>query len=162
MLHTRQAWAYAKLDRPAAFRRSCEKAAHALSSAEAESPYWIEYFDESELTGTIGGRLLDMAHTTPALAAEAVTVIEAAIRLRGPQCYRSSALDRLGLAEAWFLRGEPEHACTVGSDALAVVARTPSDRVKVKLAELDGVAARYYDVNMVRELRDTMSPLLSS
>jgi tetratricopeptide (TPR) repeat protein len=59
MLHTREAWAYANLGRVQAFKRATGKAEDALASADrSEDPHWIRYFDEAELTGTTGDRLL--------------------------------------------------------------------------------------------------------
>jgi len=63
MLYTREAWAYAKLGRMSAFRRATSKAEDALAEAKpTEDTYWITYFDVAELEGTIGGRLLELAH----------------------------------------------------------------------------------------------------
>src|SRR5690606_40430169 len=57
MLYLREAWAYAKLGRPSAFRRTAEKASAVFDDADRTGdPYWIHYFDAAELTGTIGGR----------------------------------------------------------------------------------------------------------
>ncbi|MEV0847025.1 helix-turn-helix domain-containing protein [Streptomyces sp. NPDC049954] len=70
MLHTREAWAYAAMGRVAAFRRATMQAAEALADAgpaeEEGAPYWIAYFDEAELAGVTGGRLLDLARQDPA------------------------------------------------------------------------------------------------
>jgi len=63
-----------------------------------------DYFDEAELAGVTGGRLLELAHHRRELADETADHIERAIRLRRPQRLRSSALDKLGLAETRLIR----------------------------------------------------------
>ena len=47
-----------------------------------QSPEWIGYFDEAELAGVTGGRLLELAHHQPALADEAANLITRAIEAR--------------------------------------------------------------------------------
>ncbi|MEU5288833.1 helix-turn-helix domain-containing protein [Streptomyces sp. NPDC020755] len=72
MLHTREAWAYAAQGRMAGFQRATAKAAEELASAagHTDEPYWIAYFDEAELAGVTGGRLLDLARAEPRPAAQ--------------------------------------------------------------------------------------------
>src|SRR5262249_25965231 len=106
-LNTRESWAYAKLGGISAFRRATDKAEQALAAAEPdEDPYWITYYDEAELMGTTGGRLLELAHEEPKLANETADYIERATTLRRPGRLRSSALDQIGLAEARLIQGE--------------------------------------------------------
>jgi hypothetical protein len=102
MLHTREAWAYAAMGRTAAFQRATAQAAESLATARTgEEPYWIAYFDEAELAGTTGGRLLELARQNPKQHAEAAaTEIRRALSRRGPEASRSHALDRIGLAQS--------------------------------------------------------------
>ncbi|MEV8568121.1 hypothetical protein AB0436_21510 [Streptomyces sp. NPDC051322] len=67
MLPTREAWAYAAQGRLAGFQRATDRASEALSgvSRDNDEPYWIAYFDEAELAGVTGGRLLDLARSNP-------------------------------------------------------------------------------------------------
>ena len=107
MLFTREAWAYAKQGRITAFRRATEKAEDALVEINAaEEPHWIGYFDQAELDGTTGGRLLDLAYDDPRHATAAVDRINRTIRLRQAGRRRSSTLDYPALAEARLLHGE--------------------------------------------------------
>lgn len=163
MLYTREAWAYAKRGRISAFRRATGKAEEALANAKpSEDPYWIEYFDAAELTGTTGGRLLDLAHEHNELADETAHRIEQAISLRRPGRLRSSALDQIGLAEARLVKGELEEARRLGFEAAKVVEQTPSDRVRVKLAELYQQSNKHARVRPIAELRDRIRSLLNS
>jgi hypothetical protein len=66
------------------------------------------------------------------------------------------------MAEARFIEGEVEQACRIGHDALDVVEQTASDRVRVKLAEVDAIAEHYADAREVAQLRDRIRPLASA
>ncbi len=155
MLHTREAWAYAKLGRVSAFRRATGKAEDALTETKpAEDPYWIAYYDAAELHGTTGGRLLELAHHDKRLAVETADRIGQAVTLRRPGRLRSSALDHIGLAEARLIQGELEEAAHLGHEAVALVEQTPSDRVRVKLAELYEHSNAYANTPVLVSLRD--------
>ncbi|WP_210749849.1 helix-turn-helix domain-containing protein [Nocardia vermiculata] len=163
MLYTREAWAMSKLERPSGFRRACEQAKERFADSKpATDPFWVHYFDAAELAGTIGGRLLDMSRRKPVFAGDAADHIELAVQSRRPDRIRSTALDRLGLAEAHVIRGEVEEACRVGHDALDVVERTRSDRVRVKVGKLYKRTERAKGNVAVAELRDRMRPLVNA
>lgn len=163
MLRTREAWAYANQGRLAAFRRTTSKAEDDLRSAvPTDDAYWISYFDEAELAGVTGGRLLEVAHHKREYAEEAATHIERAVQMRRPQSLRSAALDQVGLAEACLIQGEPDEAARLGSEATDTVAKTHSDRVRVKLIELYDHIDPYASVPAVAELRDRIRDMLAT
>jgi transcriptional regulator with XRE-family HTH domain len=167
LLHTREAWAYAAQGRVSAFRRATAMAQEEISAAKdpfpgAEDPYWIEYFDVSEFSGTTGGRLLELAHRDTRLASEAAGYIQKAIELRRSGRLRSSALDQLGLAETRLVQGELEEAAKLGIEAADVVERTPSMRVRVKLAELYEYSTAQRKVRAIGDFRERARPLLTS
>lgn len=161
MLHTREAWAYARQGRVTAFRRATDKAQDALiESRHEDNPYWIAYFDQAELEGVTGGRLLELAHEAPHFAGEAADRIERAITLRRPKNLRSAALDQIGLAESRLVQGHAEEASRLAHEAADVVTMTQSDRVRVKLAELyrytDGHAANPAVANLRIRIRELL------
>ncbi|WP_460697617.1 hypothetical protein [Nocardia thraciensis] len=161
MLHTREAWAYGKLGRPSAFRRACDKAFDAFADTDPNAdPYWINYFDAAELSGTIGGRLLDIARRDPSFAGQAAESIGRAIALRRPNRLRSSALDQLGIVEARMIEGEYEEARRLGLDALDTVERTGSDRGRKKLVKVYNRTEQLVRVGAVAELRDRIRPMV--
>jgi hypothetical protein len=161
MLYTREAWAYGKLGRPSAFRRTCDKAYRAFADSDPGSdPYWIRYFDAAELAGTLGGRLLDMARSDTAFAGEAASEIERAIELRAPNRLRSSALDKLGIVEARLLEGELDEAVRLGDEALETVGQTTSDRVRKKLLKVYTRMDQLAGVRSVGQFRDRLQPLI--
>ncbi|MFD3409818.1 helix-turn-helix domain-containing protein [Streptomyces cyaneofuscatus] len=165
MLHTREAWAYAAQGRIAGFHRATAKAAEDLASAGSDSdePYWIAYFDEAELAGVTGGRLLDLARSDPRRhAAQAGEAIRTALSSRGAEAGRSHALDRIGLAECHFLAGDVRAAATETVLAVQAARGTQSGRVRTQLGQLYPYTVGHSASRPVREARDSIRDLLSS
>jgi transcriptional regulator with XRE-family HTH domain len=164
MLHTREAWAYAVMGRTAAFRRATAQAAESLAAAEPETePYWIAYFDQAELAGTTGGRLLDLARQDPRQHAEAAaTEIRSALARRGPEAGRSHALDRIGLAQCHFLLGDLTNAAEETHHAVDAARATRSARVRTQLGELYPYTVGNNAARPVREARDRIRDLLAN
>jgi len=161
MLHTREAWAYAQQNRPGAFRRATSRAQDDLRDVNPEGePYWISYFDQAELAGVTGGRLLDLARQTPKLAGEAATWLGQAVALRKNTSLRSAALDQIGFAEIRLIQGEFDEAARLGHEALNTVEQTQSTRVRVKLAEFYRQAAYTTNSRPVVELCARIRPVL--
>ncbi|MGW0190132.1 hypothetical protein ACWDV7_30855 [Streptomyces sp. NPDC003362] len=163
MLHTREAWAYAAMGRAAAFRRATGEAAEALAMADAdEGPYWIAYFDEAELAGVTGGRLLDLARNDPKYAEAAASSIRDALVTRGAEAGRSHALDLIGLAECHFLMGDVTGAVDQTHRAVDVAARTRSSRVRAQLGQLYPYTVGRSASRTVGEARARIRELLSN
>ncbi|WP_217169992.1 helix-turn-helix domain-containing protein [Streptomyces sp. AC512_CC834] len=166
LLHTREAWAYAAMGRAAAFRRATGEATEALANAGSgpgEEPYWIAYFDESELAGVTGGRFLDMAREDPQTHAEAAAVsIRDALAGRGAEAGRSHALDLIGLAECHFLMGDLKVAVDHTHRAADVAARTQSSRVRTQLGHLYPYTVGRSTSRTVSEARTRIREVLSS
>lgn len=155
MLHTREAWALARMDRPSSFHRATGQAAEALSNAGRldNEPYWIGYFDAAELAGVTGGRLLDLARNDPrAYADQAAGHIRTALDQRNAEAGRGHALDWIGLAECAFLIGDTVGAADHSRRAVEVASGLRSGRVRAQLAQLypytvgDGVPRAVADV----------------
>lgn len=164
MLHTREAWALAATGRTAAFRRATQQAEADLAAGQGpdEEPHWISYFDESELAGVTGGRLLDLARQDPrAHADEAAEHIRSAIARRPPHAARSHALDHIGLAETRFLAGDLTAACEQTERAVEAAAATQSGRVRSQLAELYPYTVGRSASGRVRQARDSIRTLLA-
>ncbi|MFI7019859.1 helix-turn-helix domain-containing protein [Streptomyces sp. NPDC050164] len=164
MLHTREAWAYAAMGRAAAFRRATGEAIEVLAEAEAdEEPYWISYFDEAELAGVTGGRLLDMARADPQQHAEsAAENIRSALAGRGSEAGRSHALDLIGLAESHFLMGDVASAVDHTHRAVDAASRTRSSRVRTQLGQLYPYTVGRSASRTVWEARARIREVLSS
>ncbi|GAB2913010.1 helix-turn-helix domain-containing protein [Streptomyces mayteni] len=164
MLHTREAWALAAMGRPTAFQRATMRAAEVLAAAgSVEEPYWISYFDQAELAGVTGGRLLDMARKDPRTHAEAAAEeIQGALTTRGPEAGRSHALDRIGLAECSWLLGDTTSAVERTHRAVDAASRTQSSRVRGQLGALYPYTVGQSASRRVTEVRDRLRCLLSS
>ncbi|MFF2927615.1 helix-turn-helix domain-containing protein [Streptomyces celluloflavus] len=164
MLHTREAWALSAMGRTAAFQRATAQAAESLAAAEpGQEPYWIAYFDEAELAGVTGGRLLDLARRSPEQHADtAAAEIRQALSTRGPEAGRSHALDRIGLAECHFLRGDLTGAVNEVHHAVDAARSTRSSRVRSQLSALYPYTVGHSASRPVREARDKIRDLLSN
>ncbi|WP_037954043.1 helix-turn-helix domain-containing protein [Streptomyces sp. PRh5] len=165
MLHTREAWALACMDRPVGFRRATGQAAEALSDAgpPASEPYWISYFDDAELAGVTGGRLLDMARSDPrSYADQAADHIRTALDRRGPEAGRGHALDWIGLAECAFLLGDISSAADYSRRAVEVASDLLSGRVRAQLAQLYPYTVGDSVPQAVTEVRASIRTLLTT
>ncbi|WP_201760803.1 MULTISPECIES: hypothetical protein [unclassified Nonomuraea] len=137
MLHTREAWSYAKMGRAESFKRAtgnAEEAFSAIGSCDPD-PDWITYFDAAELAGVTGGRYLELAHRDSRFAGDALDHIRRAVALRQRSSMRSLALDQVGLAYAHLISGDLDEAVTVGNAAADTAGQVQSDRVRVQLRE---------------------------
>ncbi|MGH4010569.1 MAG: hypothetical protein ACRDTH_20825 [Pseudonocardiaceae bacterium] len=72
------------------------------------------------------------------------------------------ALDQIGLAEARLVQGEMEEASRLGHQAAALVEQTPSDRVRVKLAELYQHSNAHAGIPVIASLRDRIRSLCAA
>lgn len=164
MLYTREAWAYAAMGRVTAFRRATMQAAEALNeTGDDDAPYWIAYFDEAELAGVTGGRLLDLARQDPAKHAEAAErEIRVALQHRGAEAGRSHALDHIGLAETLFLMGDVTGGVEQTHTAVDAAEQTQSRRVRDLLAELYPYTVGKEANRGLRDARDRIRGLLTT
>ncbi|MEX5710757.1 hypothetical protein AB1484_21210 [Parafrankia sp. FMc6] len=161
MLFTREAWAYAQQGRLSAFRRATGRAQDAFRDVDpAVEPHWISYFDQAELAGVTGGRLLDIAHQAPEYADEAATWLSQAVRARGGGSVRSTALDQLGHAEIRLVQGEFDEAARLGHAAVTTVEQTRSSRVRVKLGQFYRHAETRTSARPIAELCGRIKPML--
>ncbi|MEU8133201.1 hypothetical protein [Streptodolium elevatio] len=163
MLHTREAWAYAKLGRVEAFRRATATAEDTFANAVAtDEPHWIAYYGEAEIAGVTGGRWLELARFDPKYAEPARRNITQAIETRGRTGLRSLALDRIGLAEVLFIQGDHSAGVRAASGAMDVAEHTQSGRVVEQLRGLYGYTAARASYPGIRDLRDRMRDLLTA
>jgi hypothetical protein len=160
MLATREAWGHALQGRLFAFHRAIGVAEDAFAGHDtAREPRWLVGLDAAELTGTIGARFRDLSHHDTTQARHAVTYIERALTLRGPNRTRNRAMDLVGLARVHLLTGEPERGCALVAEAVPLVDRQHPGRLARKLGDFDREAARYADVPAVRATRDQLRDL---
>jgi hypothetical protein len=141
---------------------------YTLPSGTSDGSCWfrragIAYFDEAELAGTTGGRLLELARQNPKNHAEAAAgEIRHALARRGPEAGRSHALDRIGLAQCHFLLGDLTGAVAETHRAVDAASGTRSNRVRAQLGELYPYTVGNSAARPVREARNRIRDLLST
>ncbi|MEV5412124.1 helix-turn-helix transcriptional regulator [Thermopolyspora sp. NPDC052614] len=162
MLHTREAWAYAKLGRAEAFKRATGAAEEAFSEVRLDDadPEWITYFDEAELAGVTGHRYLELSFQNIRYTTHALTRIGRALELRKRSSMRSFALDQLGLAHVHLLKGDVDEAVAVAGTAMESVGQVQSDRVRVKLRKIYVEISKRRDP-VVSGLREQLREMLA-
>lgn len=165
MLRMREAWAHARMGRPEAFRRVAGKAEELLAAddgADTEDPHWIDGFDSAELSGTIGGRYLELATITgkPQGFGHAVTHISEALRLRDQQSVRNRALDTINLARARLGTNEPEEAAHTALGAMRMARQINSGHADRKLMRFTEESARFAKNRDVRHAREELTDYL--
>ncbi|MFE7131400.1 hypothetical protein ACFVIM_11110 [Streptomyces sp. NPDC057638] len=167
MLHTREAWAYAALGRVAGFERATARAREALENAGGGTdpePYWIAYFDHSELSGVTGSGFLNLARQAPErYAGRAADEFRTALAVSGPEVGpRGYALDVINLAECLFLLGDTTSAADQTARAIEVARQTRSGRVREQLTQLYPYTVGHDTSRPLREARNNIRDLLST
>ncbi|WP_177191498.1 hypothetical protein [Nocardioides luteus] len=165
MLRMREAWAHARLGRPEAFRRVAGKAEELMVAdhgADGDDPPWIDGFDSAELSGTIGGRYLELATVTgkPQGFGHAVTYISDALKLRDQDNLRNRALDTINLARARLGTGEPDEAARTALEAMRMARHINSGHADRKLMRFAEESARFAKNREVRHAREELTDYL--
>lgn len=137
IMHSNEAWAYARQARSAEALRALGKAQDAFARADfSHVPDWARFHDETDLTamiGTVYAELGDTRHAVPALTS--------AIEGFGPTMARSSTFCRIALASCHFLDGDDDQAQTVGLQAISAAEGLRSERVWDRMRPMLQVAA---------------------
>ena len=135
-LLTREAWAFAHLNRPREFHRAVRQALDLFAESDGAScPVWLENFDEAELFGVIGARYRDLTSTEPRHAHLAEHYIQRALSVRAPNRIRNQTFDLIGLARTYLAMAEPEQGCLVARQAAEINGGALHGRPKRKLQE---------------------------
>ena len=133
-LFTREAWAFAHLNRSRDFTRAVGQAEDTFAEADsANCPTWLTGFDEAELFGVLGARYRDMASTESRHAGSAERYILRALSLRAAGRIRNQTFDLIGLARNYLIMDELEQGCFVARKALAINGEVLHGRPERKL-----------------------------
>jgi transcriptional regulator with XRE-family HTH domain len=165
MIRVREAWAHARMGRAEAFRRVTGKAEDLMATpgpGDVEHPDWIDGFDDAELSGTIGGRYLELASVTGKSDGyvHAVSYIGDALRLRAPDNLRNRTLDTVNLARARLGTNEPEEAARTALEAMDMARQINSGHADRKLIRFTEESARFSKNHVVRDARDELTEYL--
>lgn len=116
-----------------------------------EDPPWISYYDEAEHQGSTARALVPMAVAT-GRSNDAVTRLQAAVRLHDADHPRSRAFSRTRLASLHMTIGDPKDAVDVGRVALAEAAAVRSARLNAEIEHLGSLADAHVRLPEVAEL----------
>jgi hypothetical protein len=110
---------------------------------QSREPEWLSFFDKGELLAQYGRVYRDWARADRRRGGEAVRWVNDAIQAFGPQNARSTVLNQVGLASAYFLADAPELALEAGNTARRQAATLTSPRVIERIANLQRDAAQH-------------------
>jgi hypothetical protein len=109
----------------------------------SREPEWLSFFDKGELLAQYGRVYRDWARADRRRGGEAVRWVHDAIQAFGPQNARSTVLNQIGLASAYFLADAPELAMEAGDTARRQATTLTSLRVIERIANLRRDAVRH-------------------
>ena len=156
MLQTIEAWAQASLGRSQATRRVLGEAEELFVVDTGEPPpSWMQLFTEAELHGMEALVYRTLADHDPKAAPLAQRHARLALSLRESRgLERSTAFDRISLASACWIAGQPDEAQVQAKMALALIRSTSSHRTWDRLREMYRLTQRYKGMPGVAELRE--------
>jgi transcriptional regulator with XRE-family HTH domain len=149
--HAMEARAHAGRGDAAACDASLSAAERAFSRRNPDDdPAWIRYFDEAELSAEFGHCFRDLGRAAGARA-WAGRSVEAS---SDGTFARSDFFAAMVLADAHLDHGDPEPACTVALQALAIGDQLKSARCAVYVTEFRGRLARVGRASVARRFTD--------
>ncbi len=161
-LFTREAWAFAQLNRSGDFRRAVALAEELFDESRAANcPTWLTNFDEAELFGVLGARHRDLASgsavTRHICLAEGYITQALSARTAGE--IRNQTFDLIGLARTYLMMAEVEQACSVARQAVEINHGTLRGRPKRKLQDFYRELTPYQDTSTGREFTEYLRHL---
>lgn len=158
LIHSRLAFACARVGEEKAWRRSQQRAESLLArSVRSDEPAWVYWFTEAELEGVAGTALLEFGKPE-----EAEPHLRRAVALIDPAFARDCAMWMSDLAAARVGAGSVEHACATASEAATLMRRLESPRDQRRLARFRIAAAPYEKSSAVREFDAKYHDLIAS
>jgi hypothetical protein len=156
MLHTIEAWAQASLGRSNATRRVLGEAEELFVADHGDpGPDWMQLFTEAELHGMEALVYRTLAEHDPKAVPLAQRHAQLAMKLREAKGFeRSHIFDRLTLASACWIGGQPEEAQVQAKLALSAIRDTSSHRTWDRLREMYRLTQRYRALPDVADLRE--------
>ncbi|WP_143466927.1 hypothetical protein [Lentzea kentuckyensis] len=144
IMHSNEAWAYARQARSAEALRAMGKAQDSFANADlSHVPDWARFHDETDLTAMIGTIYAELGDTRKAIPA-----LSSAIEGFGPAMARSWTFCLIALASCHFLDGDTDQGQVVGMQAMHAAEGLRSERVwdrmrpMMQAAAVRGVALR--------------------
>jgi len=137
IMHSNEAWAYARQGRSDEALRALGKAQDAFARADhAHVPDWARFRDETDLTAMIGTVHAELGDTRRAIPA-----LTSAIERFGSEMARSSAFCQITLASCHFMDGDDDQGQAVGMRAVRAAETLRSERAWDRMRPMLQVAA---------------------
>jgi hypothetical protein len=138
-------------------KRALEQSSDAFTDVNPGSePEWLGFFDKGELLAQYGRVYRDWARADRRRGNDAVRWVIDAIDSFDPQNIRSTVLNQVGLASAYFLADAPDLALQAGNTAQRQAATLTSPRVIERIANLRRDAAQHIHLPEVAEFVQTL------
>jgi tetratricopeptide (TPR) repeat protein len=137
IMHSNEAWAYARQARSAEALRALGKAKDSFARADlSHVPDWARFHDETDLTAMIGTVHAELGDTR-----QAIPALSSAIEGFGPTMARSWTFCLIALASCHFLDGDDDQGQTVGMQAVSAAEGLRSERVWDRMRPMVQAAA---------------------
>ncbi|MGW4209681.1 tetratricopeptide repeat protein [Lentzea sp. NPDC004789] len=137
IMHSNEAWAYARQGRSDEALRALGKAEDAFARADhTHVPDWARFHDEIDLTAMIGTVHAELGDTR-----QAIPALTSAIERFGPGMARSSVFCQIALASCHFMDGDDDEGQAVGMRAIGAAEKLRSERVWDRMRPMIQVAA---------------------
>jgi hypothetical protein len=138
-------------------RRALEQSSDAFTDVDpGNEPEWLGFFDKGELLAQYGRVYRDWARADRQRGDDAVRWVTDAIDEFDPQNTRSTVLNQIGLASAYFLADAPGLALQAGNTARRQAATLTSPRVMERIANLRRDAAQHLHLPEVADFVQTL------
>ncbi len=138
-------------------KRALELSSDAFTDVDpGNEPEWLGFFDKGELLAQYGRVYRDRARADRRHGGDAVRWVSDAIEAFGPQNVRSTVLNQIGLASAYFLADAPDLALQAGNTARQQAATLTSPRVIERIANLRRDAAQHLHLPEVADFVRTL------
>jgi transcriptional regulator with XRE-family HTH domain len=138
-------------------KQALEQSSNAFADVNpGKEPEWLGFFDKGELLAQYGRVYRDWARADRRRGDDAVRWVTEAIDAFGPQNIRSTVLNQIGLASAYFLADAPDLALQAGKIAQREAATLTSPRVIERIANLRRDASQHLHLPEVAEFVRTL------
>uniref|UniRef100_UPI001BCDABE1 XRE family transcriptional regulator n=1 Tax=Rhizomonospora bruguierae TaxID=1581705 RepID=UPI001BCDABE1 len=138
-------------------KQALDRSSEAFTDVDAgNEPEWLGFLDKGELLAQYGRVYRDWARTDRRRGGDAVRWVTEAINAFGPQNTRSTVLNQVGLASAYFLADAPDLALQAGDTAQRQAETLTSPRVIERIANLRRDATQHMHLPEVADFIRTL------
>jgi tetratricopeptide (TPR) repeat protein len=164
ILHSNEAWAYAKMGSEGEALEQLKLARHAFAKADlSEPPVWARFFTEVDMAAMIGTVHTELAHSVDRKHSRlAIPALQTAVDGYEDDMSRSWAFNLAALATNHLLQGDVDEAAEVGVQALSRATGVESSRCKDRMLPLKAAAESRSDNADARDLADRITAFVAA